>query len=223
MRAETLDLGKLTFDEWVKAVFAHPLNDLQWFWHCDFREPDEVKALEYITNLFEEPSCLDEYLDEQVNEGLNFLISSSCSNHMFAAYGEKPPLEEKVACIRSIYSLYSKCFAKRCSDHLSHIDEPGAKPINMVCYMFWDIVPMAGHPTNKTLKMLDQEILEVMEKTLALNSNACREGALHGLGHWKMYYPTEVEQIIDAFLRRENRLHPELQRYALSARSGCVQ
>jgi hypothetical protein len=77
-----------------------------------------------------------------------------------------------------------------------------------------------------------------MEKTLAIPSDLCRQGALHGLGQWACSYPSQVEQIIDAFLeshggffrrilgaltgRRCEPLRRELRRYAQQARAGCV-
>ena len=65
-------------------------------------------------------------------------------------------------------------------------------------------------------------ILDVMTQTLNLDSDACREGALHGLGHWAMYYPKRVAAIIDEFLKKNPDLRPELRNYALGARTGCV-
>jgi hypothetical protein len=38
-----------------------------------------------------------------------------------------------------------------------------------------------------------------MEHTLWLNSLACQESALHGLGHWQALYPEQVAGIVDHF------------------------
>ena len=51
--------------------------------------------------------------------------------------------------------------------------------------------------------------------------DACRESALHGLGHWQIYYH-EATQLIDDFLRITPNLRVELVRYAESARRGHV-
>ena len=61
-----------------------------------------------------------------------------------------------------------------------------------------------------------------MAEILALDSLACQESALHGLGHWQHAYPEEVQQIIDRFLNANKNLRPELAAYARSARTGCV-
>jgi len=61
-----------------------------------------------------------------------------------------------------------------------------------------------------------------MTNALALDSIACQESALHGLGHWHGAYPDEVEAIVDRFLAAHPTSRPELLTYARSARSGCV-
>ena len=72
------------------------------------------------------------------------------------------------------------------------------------------------------LRTVDEALLWVMAETLRIESEACREGALHGLGHWHLNYPARTEAIVDAWLAERPSLSPELHRYALSARSGCV-
>ena len=102
-------------------------------------------------------------------------------------------------------------FAIRCSQHLSHLDEPGANPLNRICYMWWDLFDVN-----------DKILLGIMERRLRLDSVACRESALHGLGHAQMLFPQEVETIIDDFLARNPTTRPELKAYALNACSGYI-
>ncbi len=61
-----------------------------------------------------------------------------------------------------------------------------------------------------------------MRRTLDLSSDACRESALHGLGHWHLEYPQQVEAIIDRFLDSHPDLRSELKAYARAARKGRV-
>jgi hypothetical protein len=61
----------------------------------------------------------------------------------------------------------------------------------------------------------------VLRRLLAIPHDACRESALHGLGHWAIYYP-QVAQMIDEFLRNTPHLRPELVTYAERARTGCI-
>jgi hypothetical protein len=61
-----------------------------------------------------------------------------------------------------------------------------------------------------------------MDATLKIDSIACQESALHGLGHWELFYPTEVAEIVDQYLKENPSLRSELKNYALDAREGHV-
>ena len=84
------------------------------------------------------------------------------------------------------------------------------------------IIPIYGQPDVPERSELDREILRVLESTLQLDSIACRETVLHGLGHWQHYYPQRVGEIIDAFLRSHRVLRKELETYAVNAYTGYV-
>jgi hypothetical protein len=62
-----------------------------------------------------------------------------------------------------------------------------------------------------------------MRDTLKLPNPACQENALHGLGHWAHTYPEFAAAAIDAYLAANQKLRPELVRYAQAARAGCIQ
>ena len=220
-------LENLTFEEWLRHVFDHPVSDLNnaWYWDIDrdWWEEDSATTLEFMTRLFEHAAeLLQPYSDAQLNQGLWFLASNACSSHMFALMNESLPWSARRRCILSIHQLYEQCFARRCSSHLSHIDEPGANPLNMVCYMWWDIIPLYGKPDDPAHSEMDEAILQVMESTLQLDSIACRESALHGLGHWQHAYPERVGQIIDRFSMRQPDLPEKLRTYMQNAYVGYV-
>jgi hypothetical protein len=220
-------LSDLTFDEWVIFVFDHPVDQsrLEWYWdlEADRWDAPAARTVEYLTRAFENAlSVFEPYSDSQLNQGLWYLASNACSEHMFALMDVSVPWPDRKRCIRSFYTLYEQCFAKRCTPHLSHLDEPGAGPLNSVCYMWWDILPVVGQPADPSRVEMDREILQVMESALKLDSIACQESALHGLGHWQLYYSKPVKEIIQAFLQRNKTLPEKLQKYALNAASGCV-
>jgi hypothetical protein len=220
-------LENLTFEEWLDHVFDHAVSDLNnaWYWDIDrdWWEEDSAATLECMTRLFEHAAeLLQPYSDAQLNQGLWFLASNACSSHMFALMNESLLWSARRRCILSIHQLYEQCFARRCSSHLSHIDEPGANPLNMVCYMWWDIIPLYGKPDDPAHREMDEAILQVMESTLQLDSIACRESALHGLGHWQHAYPERVGQIIDRFSMRQPDLPEKLRTYMQNAYVGYV-
>jgi hypothetical protein len=78
------------------------------------------------------------------------------------------------------------------------------------------------HSEVDALRGIDDAILYVMARTLRLESEACRESALHGLGHWHRAHPDRTTRIIDGWLAGAPRISPELRQYALGARRGCV-
>lgn len=221
-------LKNLTFEGWLAYVFDHPVEEgkKEWYWDIDADEWDEPAAdtIQFLTRAFENAAVvLQPYSDAQLNQGLWFIADNSCSDHMFALLDASLPWPARQRCIRSIHNLYEQCFVRRCTPHLGHTTEPGTGPLNMVCYyMWWDIIPISGKPDVPEWSELDREILGVMESTLQLDSLACRESALHGLGHWQHQYPQRVGEIIDAFLMEHRELRKELETYAVNAYTGYV-
>ena len=219
-------LTNLTFEEWLIYVFDRPVNPGQeWYWDsdADWWHGSNAQIIQFVTQAFENAETLFKpYSDAQLNQGWWFIASNGCSDYMFALLDPAVPWSARQRCVRSMHNLFEGCFANRCTSHLSHLDEPGAGPLNVVCYMWWDLIPIAAQPNDPDHAGLDREILGVMESTLHLDSVACYESALHGLGHWQHYYPEQVKEIINSFLPRQKRLREELRTYAMSASRGCV-
>jgi len=220
-------LTDLTFEEWIIFTFDHSVEEIKLAWHWDpdadwWAGPAAV-TVEYLTQAFENASqVFQPFSDAQLNQGLWYIVSNACSNHMFALMDTSVPWPARQRCIRSFHALYEGCVLPRCTPHLSHIDEPGASPLNLVCYMWWDIIPLYGDPKDPAHKEMDQAILEVMASTLRIESIPCQESALHGLGHWARLYPGQVTGIIDRFLNAHHALPDALKSYAMSAYRGCV-
>jgi len=132
------------------------------------------------------------------------------------------PWPQRQRCLRAMVPLYAQIFNARCTPALGHLEEQPANPLNLVCYMWWDILPVAGQPEMPARRPFDDECLQVMAATLALPNEACQESALHGLGHWANAYPQPVAAIINAYLKREGEIRAPLKAYGQAALSGCV-
>ncbi len=217
-------LTDLSFAEWIRYIFDHPVTEPAWYWDADANcaelEPQHV--ITHATKLFQNSvELLTPYTDAQTNQGLWFLVGE-CTSPLYALTEISIPLEQRVQCIRSMSTVFEEFFAVRCTPHLSHLDEAGAGALNPVCYMWWDILPLVGQPEDTARREIDEACLSVMETTLQLPSVACQESALHGLGHWGHSYQHQCQSIITAFVDHHRNLRPELKRYASFAMQRYV-
>ena len=128
-------------------------------------------------------------------------------------------IEGDLSC--SFDPLFREFFALRCTPALGHLSEQGST-LNAACYMWWDFDCWCVLPDPLTLDPLDAALLACMRSILEIDHVACRESALHGLGHWHRAQSAAVEDIVDEFLRRNPSLPGPLRQYALSARRGYV-
>ena len=210
------------FEGWVKWVFDHPVTKPEWYQdvNAECWTASPVVIVDYIIRLFEEaPILLAAYTDAQAAQGLWFLVSGIRCEGVGSICEETVLHSQRERCIRSIYILFESYFAIKCSPHLSHIDEQGANPLNVVCYMWWDLF---RQPEQQLARELNPRLLSTMERVLHLNKDACTESALHGLGHWHLNCPEEATRIIDEFLASNPDIRQELRTYALNARIGRI-
>lgn len=218
----------LSFPAWIEFVFSRPVpvHGLRWYHEPDsplwLAEPAE--KLDYLTRLFRQPRpVLDDFADSQLAQGLWYLIDSGGGDHADALRDPAVDLAVRLDFLRSIGDLFAQLFQPKCVPMLSHLDRQGEYPLNMICYMWWDIFPGCVSDLNDPARtVLDRVCLDVMAATLRLGNIACQEAALHGLGHWQFSKVEGVSAIVDAYLAYAMAIPPDLQRYANSARCGCV-
>ncbi len=216
-----------TFEEWVAHCFDHPVGGPEWYFEIDAPvcEPPNSTLLEYLTRLFSAPiEHIGHYSDAQLNQGLWYMASASCSNTMFCLVDSEISESKRVACISAMSGLYKELFALRCTNTTSNGNSNAAEisELNGICYMWWDVMPIFGKPEEPARAGVDNAILELLESTLHSTSRACQESALHGLGHWAPYYPVRVESLIKSFLSSPSVIEP-LRSYAVAASKGDVQ
>lgn len=222
----------LPFEGWVDFVFDHPVLNPQWWWqepesgyYQDWNEEaDLARTLRYLTELFSSPKeLISRFSRAQIDQGLNYLVSSSCSNHMFVLSNSDLPLSGRLSCIRSMIPLYKDLIAPVYQNDIGHNRWTAnlAKP-TFACYMWWDIIPLYGSMGLPEQAEINDAVLHVFERTLRLKSEACLESVLHGLGHWHHDAPKRTEDIIRQFLRRTDISKP-LRAYAECAAKGMVQ
>jgi hypothetical protein len=211
-----------SLSEWIAYLFNHPVTDPAWHQAMDAPRWQDAagQVAELIAATFERSGeLLARFADAQLDQAFGYLLGSS--DHMLCLVDAKVPLFVRLRALRSFVPLFEQVMAQRCSPHLGHLGEPGANPLNRACYMWWDILPVCGCPELPERAAFDQEALQVLERLLAIPHDACRESALHGIGHWVTYYP-RLGTVARNFVRQNAGVRPELVAYARAASQGCV-
>jgi hypothetical protein len=214
----------VTFDEWVEAVFDHPIRTCEWYWDHDFEERWDALGLsdsvvvEYMTRLFLDPDRLERYSLEQVAQGIWFLISeSSPGQSAHTLLKSNVPLQQRIGCVDAMTTFF-RVFVGPAAPEAA--DEQ-TNPFHTVCYMWWDIFPR--HEKNFGEASLHDACLNAMAAILRIPSELCQLSALHGLNHWHLHHAVKVESIVDTFLQDTRGLTSRMVEYAAIARVGRAQ
>jgi hypothetical protein len=205
------------FDAWIALIFDQSKSGAM---TRDDAEPAPKVAAAHLARLYANAeSILSRYPDERAAAGLKYLSNPSLSNYSHAALDAGIPAGERAGIVLSMRPLFSDYFERHCSRHLSSLSEPGASALNGVCYMWWDSFPLHDEARDPVLA---DAVFSVISSALRLSNDACRESALHGLGHWAASRPEQVAGLIDGFLATTPNLRPELVDYARAARKGTI-
>ena len=205
--------------EWVDRVLgqSRPSDYEALVRHHSICGPDEP-TLRRLIEVFENPATrLKSYSDEVLSQALWDLSSEA-----FPVVSD-PDVDWALRSrfIRSFETLFREFFAARCAPTLGHLSE-GGSALNLACYMWWDFDCRQAAPGPLTRDPCAAAMLASMRSILAIDHIACKESALHGLGHWHTAQGSAVENIIDEFLTNEPSLPEPLREYAFDARRGYV-
>jgi hypothetical protein len=214
-----------SYDEWLDETFGRAVTG-EYYPHFVERDvtewPDPVpdhQALDYLTRTFENPeTSLRYFSDRQIAAGLWELGPGDAH----CVYNRDIPIEARERLIGSVEILFRDFFDRRCIPKLTHVDREYTEPLNGICYMWWEVITWGWARDDPAADRLNAKDLDVMEAVLQLPNLACKESALHGLGHM-VARNVRARAIIDRFLGDEPDLSPELERYARTAATGCIQ
>jgi hypothetical protein len=213
----------VTIEQWVRYLFDRPVTDPGWYWTEEFEylDPGPVRTAELIAETYERSGeLMAPFSDAQLNDAFWFSVANNASDYMFVLRNESVPWDLRCRALWSFVPLFEGVMAARCTPTLSHLDEKPASRLNASCYMWWDIIPIHASRKHPEWAEFDAQIIAVMDAILKIPHDACRESALHGLGHWSQDY--DCSEIIDEFLDGQQSLRPELVAYAENAKGGCV-
>ncbi len=209
-------IAQLGLEQWLTYTFDRPVTNNGWDYDWDpyYYGPDDTRRVAYWTYVFEDcETVLAPFSDAHVAQGLFYMIGASGGQAQMLRENSAP-LADRLRCIHSMQTLFEKYFAKRCSPHLSQLEtdipSEGLSPLNGICYMWWDILPIHGmvkcEPYNPHSAQIDDAILSVIKHCLTIDSIACQESALFGLVEWRGYYP-ELDDEIDGFIDHHAELY----------------
>ena len=216
---------EIDFETWLDETFGRAVtgDDYPSFVHRDVSEwPDPISddlAADYLTRLFKNSvQVLRFFSDRQIAAGLWELGpgDSHC------VYNHDIPIDARERLVGSVATFFRDFFDRRCIPKLAHLEMECNEPLNGICYMWWEVVTWGWGRDDPDAAWLTARDLDVMEAVLKLSNIACKEGALHGLGHMARYSDRACA-IIDRFLAEPADANSELLRYARAARTGCIQ
>jgi hypothetical protein len=223
----------LTYDDWLEAVFNHPVAEPAWYftedannelWHLEYQHP--AIALQYMTTVFEAVNKLPtRYSDGQIADGLNYLTNPACSDYVWLVVDASGNVDfdEQLRCIGAIYIVFEQLFSARCSTQLSKTNEDGTnRQLNILCFMWWDTFPVYGGEDKVAVEKMNNAMLDVIVRISTLDSEACQKAALHGLNEWHFMYPQKVNGLVKEFLARNPHISPEFKDYAEKASWGAL-
>jgi hypothetical protein len=221
------------FDEWLGVYFA-PYDNVDSPWaryppgcndQPEFRGTDDEIVELFTYTMLLSGTELTRFSDSQVGVGLDNLLNNHFADVAHTVRDGATTNDKKVAALRSLKVLYSDCLSPRAAPVLGHRDEQAAcKPLNRICYMLWDVTPLAYWPDADRGAAVYPVIVEVMEQALQSPNCAVVESGLHGLGHTVYKCEDLAVAAIDRFLEtRCGQVQQELIEYALQARTGMIQ
>lgn len=208
---ETRDVTGISFDEFVRFVFARDLpvtaKAEPWYWHGEVIF-DAGEIADHYVRLFTEPAfLLTNFLTAELEQGFWAIQSPNLDCSVARIIWTKElPFAVRERCVRSMFHLFEKLFS--------------SQPLETSANMWWDSLCYDWHCGNRSRARAgeDESMQDVMFETLAkileLESIHSQGDALHGLGH--LHHPL-TEQLISKYMARHPEISPEMRRYALAA------
>jgi hypothetical protein len=215
----------MSYEEWLVWLFDRDTSVQFWWYEVDFNWDESSNypwILEHLTRLFTESSALQGiYSRAQIDQGFALLIGCTHCNAIFSLLDTDITWEKRRTCLEGIKVLYRDLFASVYGNDLGSSSSGGDAP-TFSCFMLWDVSPFYPKMDHPNCGDIVETVFSIFEETLSLESEACLESVLHGLGHWAIYLPDRVKTIVQSFLDNRKDISVELREYAESAKVGMV-
>ena len=208
------DLSQLSFDEFVTLFFDHNIETDEYWYHDpdlsswnDFNDAGVATpaiVVGHMTRLFTEFSIVaSKFSLPQINAGIWGMLTEGgpfrLQKHLWLP---SVPLSQRLACVRSMYFVYSDFVAKSTVQVMESCFDVWW---DVVASNFWEHLQFTQESGEGNVSRLnaDQRALldamfETLSKILALPDSRTQSFALHGLGH--LHHPSvrdEVQRFLD--------------------------
>lgn len=219
-----LYLDEDTFERWRNAIFTAPRHASQYDQMqrgvLPEEEHDALTLLFLHRLLTTSRELLDRYTHAQIDAGFVEVLGKRSYLDVLAE--AVLPLPLRCECLAGMTSLFRDVFSIVYGNTLGHMNQCTRDGIpNSACYMWWEVDPVLGWVEGAEVHAA---FVQHVTDVLKLDSEACCESALHGLGHWNGPQGRKwVEDLIDEWLAARPHASPLLRRYAGWARSRRVQ
>ena len=209
------------FDEWIRFCFDQPVAEGVLIDSMDWCLPDPMQSAHYLARLFEDlPGATSGFSDAQVTQGIGFIVN--ISGLTSAARDVRVPVPLQVRWVRAILPLWHALFDSTTASP-ENLREEVLKGRDNLAFMFWDLGELYEAATCAWTPHLVDPVFEVLDAQLSFENEACRGGALHGLGHiiGQKTHVERAQTLIDNALA--SLQFPEsLTDYAEDARTGQI-
>jgi hypothetical protein len=214
----------MNISEFTQYLYDRPVNNAEWYFeddHQDLALPKD-QLVQLATEAFNSVvEVVDDFSEKQICMGLQYLVDPSCGPIPYLYVDTSIDFAIRSSAIASMQTVFRHLFANL-RNELGLYRTSGGAPLSFgeTCYMWWDMFPRHGVPMRSELEETDAFICRTIGSILEIDSLACQESALHGLGHWFSSRPDDIAKMIGAFLPRAPAV---LKEYAMDAMQGRVQ
>lgn len=213
---DDLDLALVYFSKCRVELDGLGLPDLLAWTYRD----DTNAKLSFMQHVLNHILVHHREMEQRVVIGGLRLVGDPASQLAFNLFAEDAAPALQHALIASIVECFCAVFAVYCEPVLIASHGKNLPPWAALCFIWWDALPRHGVPYRRYLHSVDLDLLDGMKTILHLDHLACKESALHGLGHWHVAYPDEVKRIISECA---DVIAPALAEYARQASIGHVE
>lgn len=213
----------MRLDEFVDWAFGSPYYDAISHARAYEAALSPAQCAEVLTHLGADPTSLDSHSDDQLECGLRYLLYGDISDFAYLLRDGAMPLESRLRAISAIGRLLVQQLGRRLGDDLVADSTAVMTNLRSTAYMLWDVSPLSYWPPSPHAEPCRSAFIEMLGRVLTdAPSLACKESALHGLGHVRHASRHHVPKLVQSWLAARPDIPARLREYAESAAAGAI-